>query len=509
MFRRSWRKGLAPDLKRVARCSTFRHRPRHPPIRRRSCDAPGATPADPTPAERTPLNPVHRADRLNFLNREAAEVYLLLDFLSGRSDRSMTASPDELGRALLNEQAAKGIASDASTESEIADRARVEADLKDPTRLVLRVMAIKYPLTPGSGRFETDAAFLLRARDVLNYRASPASGATIAFTWMVFRERLRSAGGTWPWIKTLFGADRSARTPAPGLPADGSRSDAAAAFAEEAFPHLRAAAQDLARQIRRIVSWTLPLLLIVVALSAYAAWGKVLLDTIDATRRDFGAIEQSIENLESTDRTAAPASGHAVHLCDRPRLLPQLPAQAGAPGDMVTQFESTAQYHLCDRLDDVNRRMDQSYRHLGAWAHIALFWRSPGTDEQWATAALSVLSNSVMPVLYGVLGAMAYVMRRFHDRLAGSLLTPRDQRANIIRLALGALIGASIGLFFNSGAGTSQASGVLGLAVNLSASALAFLAGYGVEAVFRTLDALMSSVFKIGDGDTAGPAVKR
>src|SRR5207253_1781677 len=114
----------------------------------------------------------------------------------------------------------------------------------------------------------------------------------------------------------------------------------------------------------------------------------------------------------------------------------------------------------------------------------------------------SVLSNSVLPVLYGLLGAMAYVLRRFHDRLAGSLLTARDQRANIIRLALGSLIGASIGLFFNSSAVTPQTTGVLGLAVNLSASALAFLAGYGVEAVFRTLDALISSVFKVSEIET-------
>lgn len=455
----------------------------------------------------TPL----RTDRLQFLNREAAEVYLLLDFLSGRSDRSIAASPDELGRALLNEQATKTTVVDDSTVAEIADRARVEADLKDPTRLVLRVMAIKYPLVPDSSQFEADAAFLLRVRDVLNSRAAPATGATIAFTWMVLRERLRrrQTGGAWLRFPNLVGLGRGVEM------ADGARGDAAAAFAEVAFPNFLSATQDLAKQIRGIVLSTLPLLLIVVALSAYAAWGKVLLDTIDATRKDFGVIEQSIESLESTgtipaptENVTGPASAQIMHLCDRPRLLIPLTAKSGGPNVLVPQFDSTAEYHLCDRLSDVNKRIGLAYGHLGTWANFFLFWRDAPTDEQWATAALTVLTNSVMPVLYGLLGSMAYVLRRFHDRMADSLLTPRDQRANRIRLALGALIGACIGLFFNSSTATSQAAGVLGLAVNLSASALAFLAGYGVEGVFRTLDALISRLFKISDGTGSSGAVK-
>ena len=455
----------------------------------------------------TPL----RTDRLQFLNREAAEVYLLLDFLSGRSDRSIAASPDELGRALLCEQATKTTVVDDSTAAEIADRVRVEADLKDPTRLILRVMAIKYPLVPDSSQFEADAAFLLRVRDVLNSRAAPATGAMIAFTWMVLRERLRRrrTGGAWLWFLNLVGGGRAVEM------ADEIRADAAAVFAKVAFPNFLGATQDLVKQIRGITLSTLLLLLIVVALSAYAAWGKVLLDTIDATRKDFGAIEQSIESLESTGTISAPTenvtgptNAQIVHLCDRPRLLTPLAANSGNLEILVSRFDSTAEYHLCDRLSDVNKRISLAYGHLANWANFFLPWRDATTDEQWATAALTVLTNSVMPVLYGLLGSMAYVLRRFHDRMAGSLLTPRDQRANRIRLALGALIGACIGLFFNSSTATSQAAGVLQLAVNLSASALAFLAGYGVEGVLRTLDALISSLFKITDGTGSGGTAK-
>jgi hypothetical protein len=45
-------------------------------------------------------------------------------------------------------------------------------------------MRIKYPDKSAGQAFPADAAFLVRARDVLNTRAAPATGLTIAFTAM-------------------------------------------------------------------------------------------------------------------------------------------------------------------------------------------------------------------------------------------------------------------------------------------------------------------------------------
>ena len=59
---------------------------------------------------------------------------------------------------------------------------------------------------------------------------------------------------------------------------------------------------------------------------------------------------------------------------------------------------------------------------------------------------------------------------------ATRLLTPRDLREYIVRLVLGTVFGVAIGFF------TSGNTSVGAVAVPIS---LAFLAGYGVEAVFR------------------------
>jgi hypothetical protein len=66
-----------------------------------------------------------------------------------------------------------------------------------------------------------------------------------------------------------------------------------------------------------------------------------------------------------------------------------------------------------------------------------------------------------------------------------------------IQLALGAVIGACIGLFVTpTGDDSRDAAGLLGTA-SISFAALSFLAGYGVEHVFRFFDGVLDRVFTL------------
>jgi len=201
------------------------------------------------------------SERAAFLRREAAEVYLLLDFLSGRADRSLRPTQEEQARALLDQHSRTNSACD-------EERANIEGDLCEPTRLVLRTMRIKYPIGTASESFGADATFLVRARDVLNTRAWPATGLTIAFTSMVsdgLRDRRRR--GT----------------------------ESVSLFAERAYPQFRQSARWLALWVTCLL-YALPVVLtLALAVSAYTAWGKVMLDTLDAVRRDDGATQQELD----------------------------------------------------------------------------------------------------------------------------------------------------------------------------------------------------------------------
>src|SRR5271165_4485957 len=122
------------------------------------------------------------------LEREAAKVYLLLDYLSGRSDRSLRPTEEELARSLLDRRNRSG-APDASgegqpqsTAKDTSQHSEIERDLYDPTRLVLRTMRLCTETVrgmPGTDTaqkhqdFDADLAFLMRARDMLNARALP------------------------------------------------------------------------------------------------------------------------------------------------------------------------------------------------------------------------------------------------------------------------------------------------------------------------------------------------
>jgi hypothetical protein len=120
--------------------------------------------------------------------------------------------------------------------------------------------------------------------------------------------------------------------------------------------------------------------------------------------------------------------------------------------------------------------------------------------EQSAATLAGVLGNSVLPTLYALVGSLGAVLRRLNRELSDYLLTPRVLRASCIRVMLGVMTGVCIGLFVNSSAGAATLSGLGGAAVTLSASGIAFLAGYGVDGVFRMLDALLAHVFRANEG---------
>jgi len=337
------------------------------------------------------------------------------------------------------------------------ERERIEADLEHPTALIQRAMQIGKSL--GDGNVTTDdVAFLVSARDLLNLRAAPATGSSIVFTLLVIskiypqREKQRSV------------EDRSHFIYENG--------------------YLELAASQLAHFVRHALGAMVILLIFTVALSAYVAWGKLVLDTRDAVLRDWGANESLF--LAQVPSNAAEAGKTIESMCKatRPTLAIDL---------------------ACSQREELRVRKSSVYDQLRRWDP---WWRSDEStgdavyDEgavQHVSVAVGVIGNYILPVLYGALGAMASMFRQLYRRVAERLLTPRDRRAAHIRLMLGVLTGACIGLFFNSSTGLAQATGIGGAAVTLSASAIAFLAGYAVEAVFTALDAVVGHIFTSKD----------
>jgi hypothetical protein len=123
-----------------------------------------------------------------------------------------------------------------------------------------------------------------------------------------------------------------------------------------------------------------------------------------------------------------------------------------------------------------------------------------GHIELFAASVVNILGTAVLPVLYGILGAGAAVLRSISRKIKSSQLAPRDLHLSLQQLALGAVMGACISLFIAQPSNASQTTpGLIG-AVALSGSALSFVAGFGVESVFAALEAFIARIFFIGSG---------
>ena len=325
------------------------------------------------------------------------------------------------------------------------------------------------PGTPGATprTLADQAALLIRAKDYLNSLAKPASGASIAFTLMVTQERIAPE-------------DETAGAP--------SRSSLAC----DAYP-------DLVPKARGFRSWMFIMAIVLLAilagtclLSWYVAMGNAALADLTSTRAGIVAAQNSVSDAQTA--FAAPATTQQEGTA----------AQVAASYSSAYCKEGVTDFPTVDLMKGCQALQAQLDEH--AKVNKALIAWTPG-EESSARWVLNVLGGAVLPVLYGFLGAAAAIVRSLSRKIKGSQLSPRDFQLSFQQLALGAVIGACIGLFISQPGADKQTEMALLGPVPLSSSAISFVAGFGVEAVFQALEALISRIFNIAPAATTPTVV--
>jgi len=148
-----------------------------------------------------------------------------------------------------------------------------------------------------------------------------------------------------------------------------------------------------------------------------------------------------------------------------------------------------------ERATQVGRRLDAENHMLALWVEICTdifpwnWGRGDQVDrvmvnfvnDQSARVILDSLALYLLPLLYGTLGASVYVLRRVAYQVDRATFAPITWFVLTIRLSLGAVFGVTVGLLVVPQLRGSEAT-------FLPAFALAFLAGYGVDAVFAVMD---------------------
>jgi hypothetical protein len=453
--------------------------------------------------------------------RELNEVYLLIDYLSGRPDKTLIAF-DNIALADLDAESRLGqlegadppVAASAgglSSETTPDLLKTPEIPLGD---VLTKICLLRYPPDGVRQLKAENAAFLLRVRDRLNLLAYPASGMTIAFTAMV-------AGSMTEPLDNEGSVERR-------LPAL-SRRASRATLAFQAYPGLRRRALQAKAAFGALIAVALATAILAVWLSGEVAFAKSLLDRYVVLDNERTALAATISQVESN----VPASGQIAP--DTAVKGGGVPPYCERPGILYGQdrrFESYTQQHICAQSAHLRRNIEKVQNDLRAWlSSIGHFvpgflqanWifdsatqatktearNTSGTDDSSAadnadktydlpiliSSLLTVIGTYLLPMLYGFLGSAASVIRDFSRKMRDSTFAPRDLTLTVVRLALGILAGASVGLFFTP-ATVAQGDAMPTGAVALSASALAFLAGYGVEVLFSMLDSTIDRVFK-------------
>jgi hypothetical protein len=113
------------------------------------------------------------------------------------------------------------------------------------------------------------------------------------------------------------------------------------------------------------------------------------------------------------------------------------------------------------------------------------------STEESAKIFTGAVATCILPVLYALLGAGAYVLRRLESQLRSRTFL---NEARSPRFITAAIAGAVVGVF-NFGQG-----------VSVSPLAIAFLAGYAVDVFFTFLEGLIQSLSKARSSAGSDPA---
>jgi cell division protein FtsB len=439
-------------------------------------------------------------ERVSYIRAALSEIRMLVDYLAASTVRTL----DEI---------------------KIHDPGSNPPTELNAGQLLLRMDEIE-ARTADQSYTVSDLALIQVTRDALGRLVRPVSGLTVAYTALVVGNRR------------------------------GSKSESRATLAQQAYPGLVSTAKAHRWAQRILLAIAVIVTISAVWESAKVALGKSLLQSLAGLRAQQAVIAQEVASLEATldklpEGTLTPdtIADHgrvvlaAFALCDRSKVLAHYLPADNLPTDnngLPLRLSTSPQVRdVCGRdsvlAKNIQIAHDDLIQYRTYWpgmvgsifnlvgqvasipchllgcrsAPSAVSVLNKGEDdvEFLVAPTLLVWGNYILPVIFGFLGAVIFVILDFFGKIRDSRLGPRDNVLSWIRLVLGLVTGAAVGLFFSAYTPPQLATGTpaagtadLIASLTLSASGVAFLAGFGVEGVFTLLESLVSRVFASEQG---------
>ncbi len=175
---------------------------------------------------------------------------------------------------------------------------------------------------------------------------------------------------------------------------------------------------------------------------------------------------------------------------------------------------------LHGKIEEVQARIQANYQMLSNWTWKSILQQfgfvaipQQALDEQASKAispnlmiqidillqekkfVLQTIQTYILPLLYGLLGAYAYVLIQISKEIKLLTYVEPLKVSYRLRLQLGALSGLAVGWFINPDSSLTDSSSVF---FELSPLTLAFVAGYSVDVLFALMDRL---IFTFSSGE--------
>ncbi|WP_157654160.1 hypothetical protein [Burkholderia ubonensis] len=379
-------------------------------------------------------------DFSEFFDCELKEILLLIDYLSVRSYKKNTICQ---GGKMINNEIGETIG-------------RI-------SRLFSR---------PGSYGAE-DVAFLFRAKCLLNHLAYPASGITIAYTYM-FVENEKNL--TKPFLTDPSGTRYSKIS-----------------AAKDAFPGVVAHARRFRRIKDQMSLWATLITVIAAIFVSVVSYGAQIITRFEQDRaahiKSTGDLYSTLAKQFAPIAAATPPTKLIKDHCEPPGI----------------SNETYQIIEMCNENSYIARRYDAAINSVLIYSESWAFWlirsifeipnvrKNAQEDTRSVAIVLLTFTSYILPILFAVIGSFAASVRGIYEKIEDGVLAPRDKILTLVRLPLGLIAGVAVGLFFAPSDVVTHVS--LGAGLSLSASATAFAAGYGAETFFSKIDSLINRVF--------------
>jgi hypothetical protein len=443
-------------------------------------------------AEKSAPMPTDLRPELNILEQARqnwAEVYLILDFISGKAGKSLGDLKD-FPYQPQNAAAEGGNAG-------IADK-----DDRHCASIINYFYEIGAKINNKTEASAEDLQFLLRLKDRLNSMAEPAKGQSIAFTSMIVNDHMGEAAGNtgcllkrwvqniWRCVASLFNIRINGIASDPEE--DIIKQMGRGRYAKIAYPDLKT---NSISYYKYIVIYIPIFLFFLVAVSTATSWDVYYVKERTQRIIDLNSLKFADGTLV-TDEICA-LSGASQNKVDVAKTCAQWPLNKVA----IKVERKNLLAYAYQRFTPDKEFPAEFFRHfwklqdtfdLLKWHLRAVMPTLRVDDEDHIEILLAPYSdlfiNGVLPMLFGLLGTLAGVMRNALSRMSNWLLSPGDVPQAYFSLPLGVVAGFIVGQYI------SPAS-INGTGLSLSAGGLSFIAGYGSEYFFKSLDSLLKRVF--------------